>query len=341
MGNELFIKILKKRLQLHILFWVVFAVSFSFGWIGGGYTWRYILINYIGTLLIYFAFINATLYIAYQYFVPRKKYLLSFITFAVLLLAATYANAFIYNVSTTADKAISFQNFIPFYIFLAAFTLALKIARTAYLDLAREIALKQDLLNQKDYFLRSQIHPHFLFNTLNNFYGLALDKSDELPGLMLRLSNILRHQIYNSESSYILLEKEINYLKDYIELEKIRHGENLSFNFSFPENVDGNKFIIPFILIVFFENAFKHSGNVSSQLVEINGALKVEGNNIKFELVNSYPETATARYKEESGMGLDNVKKRLELLGDDNYTLSVNKANGKFAISLSMKLKEQ
>lgn len=341
MSNELLIKLLKKRLHLHIVFWVVFALAFSMGWLGAGHSWRYILINYVGTLLIYIAFVNATLYLAYQYFVPAKKYLLAFITFVVLLLGSTYANAFLYRFSGGTDSTVTFQNFIAFYIFLAAFTLALKIARTAYLNLAAEIAIKQDLLNQKDYFLRSQIHPHFLFNTLNNFYGLALAKSDKLPGLMLHLSNILRHQIYNSETSYVQLQKEIDYIKDYIELEKIRHGDNLSFNFSFPAEAVANKFVMPFVLIVFFENAFKHSGNVSSQLIEISGALKVEGDTMKFDLVNTYPESTFVKYKEESGMGLENVKRRLALMGENNYRLEVKKENGRFAVALTMKLKEQ
>lgn len=341
MNNELLLKLLKKRLHLHAFFWIVFAFSFSLGWAGGGFSWRYILANYVGTLLIYFAYVNATLYLAYGYFIPRKQYVFSLLNFILLLLCATQANAWLFNISNDQGKTISLQNFLPFYIFLAAFTLALKIARGAYLSLAKEIALKQDLLNQKEYFLRSQIHPHFLFNTLNNFYGLALDKSNELPNLMIRLSNILRHQIYNSESSYISLEKEINYLKDYIELEKIRHAENLSFQFSFPETTQNNLFIIPSVLIVFFENAFKHSNNISSQLIEIFGYLEVKEDVMVFYLENSYPDKTFSNQEKENGLGLNNVKSRLALLGEERYKLDTERKNGKYSISLTMKLKRQ
>ncbi len=341
MSSELLIKLLKKRLALHVLFWLVFAFAFSLGWVGGGFSWRYIFINYVGNLIVYLVYIYATLYVVYGYFVPRKQYAFSLLSFIVLLLCATQGSAWLYNVSNPEGKVISLRNFVPFFIFLGAFTVALKIARNAYLNLQKEIELKQDLINQKEYFLRSQIHPHFLFNTLNNFYGLALEKSDELPGLMIRLSNILRHQIYNSESSYILLEKEINYLKDYIELEKIRHAENLSFNFSFPETIPHNLFIIPSVLIVFFENAFKHSNNVSSQLVEISGYLAIEESGMRFFLENSFPDKAFPNYEKDSGLGLANVKKRLALWGKENYKLTTEKANGKFSISLIMKLKKQ
>ncbi len=335
------LKLLKKRLHLHAFFWLVFTGAFSLGWAGQGFSWKYILINYVGNLIVYFVYINVTLYFAYGYFVPRKNYLASLLVFVLLLLCATQASAWLFNVSNDEGKTISLLNFLSFYIFLAAFTLALKIARGAYISLAQEIALKQDLLNQKEYFLRSQIHPHFLFNTLNNFYGLALDKSDQLPGLMIRLSNLLRHQIYNSDSSYISLEKEINYLKDYIELEKIRHAENLSFQFSFPETIPGNLFVIPSVLIIFFENAFKHSNNISSHLIEISGFLKVEGNEMKFHLENSYPDKSFPKHEKENGLGLNNVKNRLALLGEDSYTLHNEKKNGIYSISLSIKLKKQ
>ncbi len=341
MSNELLLKLLKKRLYLHLFFWFIFASAFSIGWAGAGFSWRYILLNYLGNLLIYFAYINATLYVAYGYFIPQKKYGFSLLVFVALLLCATQGSAWLYNVSNEQGKVISLQNFVPFYIFLAAFTLALKIARAAYLNLQREIELKQDLLNQKEYFLRSQIHPHFLFNTLNNFYGLSLEKSNELPGLMIRLSNILRHQIYNSETSYISLEKEINYLKDYIELEKIRHAENLHFKFLFPDSVSSDLYIVPSVLIVFFENAFKHSHNISSHLIEISGELRIEQGEMIFYLENSYPDKTFKNHEKEQGLGLKNVINRLELLGEDSYTLHTEKRNGKYVVSLKMRLKKQ
>ena len=325
---------------MHLSFWVVFALFYSAGYWGQGHSPSYLLINYAGVLLLYATYIYATLYVVYSRLLLSKMYLPAAIAFVVLLFASTYTNAWLYNV-TNAPPAISFQNFLAFYLFLAAFTLAIKIARSTYLSLQKEIEAKQDLLNQKEYFLRAQIHPHFLFNTLNNFYGLALDKSDTLPGLMLRLSNILRHQIYHSESSYILLEKEVSYLQDYIELEKIRHAGNLSFNFSFPDAIPGNLFIVPSVLIVFFENAFKHSKNVSSQLIEISGQLKVENDGIVFLLENSYPTKTFPNHEQAKGLGLKNVKNRLNILGENNYTLTTKKSDGKFSVSLSMQLKRQ
>jgi sensor histidine kinase YesM len=340
-NNEFLQHTLKKRMLLHTFFWLVFAGAFSLGWAGQGFSWKYILINYVGNLIVYFIYINATLYFAYGYFVPRKIYLASLLVFVFLLLCATQASAWLFNISNDEGKTISLLNFLSFYIFLAAFTLALKIARNAYLALANEIAQKQDLINQKEYFLRSQIHPHFLFNTLNNFYGLALEKSDELPELMIRLSNILRHQIYNSESSSISLKTEVSYLKDYIELEKIRHGENLHLKFSFPDYIPDNTYITPSVLIVFFENAFKHSKNISTQLIQIKGSMEIKDEEIDFYLENTYPDRELPTNEQEKGLGINNVKKRLELLGEGFYSLNLKKEKGKYAVSLKMKFTQK
>lgn len=339
MEKELILKILRRRLALHLFFWFLFALSFSLGYFGEGYSALYILLNYFAVLAIYATYIYTILYFIYQYLAKeRKQYIAAIALFIVLLLAATNANAYLFNV-TNPGSHMTMLNLLPFYIFLAAYSLSCKIARTAYLELQTEIQLKQELLNQKEYFLRSQIHPHFLFNTLNNFYGLALDKAEELPALMVRLSNILRHQIYNSESSFILLQHEVNYLKDYVELEKIRHGQNLSFNFVFPEDVDEKLFVTPSILIVFLENAFKHSNNISTQLIEITGYLKVVDNKLYFELVNSYPDNTYFKQVEEPGIGLKNVRNRLEIMGSDTYSLSTDKKDGRYKVSLSMNLK--
>jgi sensor histidine kinase YesM len=339
MSSEGLVKFLRKRWLLHLLFWVGFIASFSLGWLNGYHSMQYFLLNYVGVLLIYAALIYGTLYIVYGFFVQRKMYALAFVLLLILLLSATHVSAWFYNISNPEGRTITLLNYMPFYSFLAMFALALKIARGAYLQLSEELKQKEALLEQKEHFLRSQIHPHFLFNTLNNFYGLSIEKAEVLPALMLRLSNILRHQIYNSESSHIQLIKEIDYLKDYIELERIRHAENLSFRFSFPETIPANLYIMPSVLIVFFENAFKHSNNISTQLIEIFGEAKLVNNELHFRLKNSYPDKSFPNHEKASGMGLKNVRSRLELLGEENYSLRTERKDGFFEVELRMKLK--
>ncbi len=339
MSSEGIVKFLKKRWLLHFLFWVGFIASFSLGWLNGYHSLQYFLLNYVGVLLIYAALIYGTLYIVYGYLIQRKVYVAAALFFVALLVAATHVSAVFYNISNPEGRTINLLNYLPFYSFLAMFALALKIARGAYLQLTDELKQKEALLEQKEHFLRAQIHPHFLFNTLNNFYGLAIEKSDSLPELMLRLSNILRHQIYNSESAYIQLSIELAYLKDYMELERIRHAENLSFQFLVKSEIPDDVYIIPSVLIVFVENAFKHSKNISTQLIEITGEVELVDDELHFRLKNSYPDKSFPNHEKASGLGLKNVRSRLEMLGAENYALHTEQKDGYFEVQLRMKLK--
>ncbi len=339
MNSRQLITILQKRVTLHVVFWLVWALALGMGYVGKSYPLTFLLANYVGVMVLYFLWVNAALYIIYDKLITRRRLLLALLAFVGLLVLFTNANAWLYNISNGEGKTISFQNFLAMYVFLAAFAMALKAGRAAYLALYREMQAKEELLRQKEYFLRSQIHPHFLFNTLNNFYGLALEKADTLPGLMVRLSNILRHQIYHSESEYILLEKEIAYLKDYIELEKIRHGDNLRFVFSFPQQVPTVLYVPPAVMIVFLENAFKHSSHVAGNLVEITGHIKIENDRLFFYLENTFPQRPPATGNNPGGIGLKNVAKRLELYGNDTNKLDMGVAGNRYVVKLEMKLK--
>ncbi|MFN8278220.1 MAG: sensor histidine kinase [Chitinophagales bacterium] len=327
----------EKRLWLHLAFWAVFAVTYSFGLIGSRYSWRVLVLDYFGTLGLYASFIYACLYVVYAPLARRGKVLAALAVFAVLLVAATQATAALYWYTYDARNVTLF-NFMPFYCFLAALALALKVARETYLNLWQALARQKELADQKEYFLRSQIHPHFLFNTLNNFYGLALAHSNQLPDLMIKLSNILRHQIYDAGKAQVPLQKEIDYLKDYIELETIRHGSNLSFQFSFPEAVPANITVPPSLFIVFFENAFKHSQDLSSRPIVIQGAMRIAADGLHFHLENTVAEGVDRRAAGSSGLGLANVKSRIDLMGADRCKLQIDSQPKQFAIHLQMKL---
>jgi two-component system, LytTR family, sensor kinase len=339
MDRQIWVNLLKQRWLLHSLFWLVFGFFYSLGYIGKDLSIAYILQNYVAVMLLYAAFIYSCLYIVYGYLVSKGYYLPALVSFVILLFGAGFLNAWLYNTGNPESKGVTAFNFIPFYAFLAAFTIALKMARGLYLSLLHEIRVKENLLSQKEYFLRSQIQPHFLFNTLNNFYGLALDKSEQLPDLMLRLSSMLRHQIYNSDLPHVSLQSEVSYLKDYIELEKIRYAENLSLDFSFPDKGIDNLYIMPAVLIVFLENAFKHGKGISTQLIEIKGHLRVEGDYLDFYLENTFPAKQFMESATYGGLGLANVRKRLELLGTENFELQTEENAGRYIVHLRIKLK--
>ena len=188
-------------------------------------------------------------------------------------------------------------------------------------------------------FLRAQIHPHFLFNTLNNLYALTLKKSDKAPELVLKLSDMLNYMLYECVEETIDLEKEIEQIKNYVELEKLRYGDkrfNLELNL--PPSIPKIK-IAPLLFITFVENAFKHglSDTLKDGFININ--LKVVDDHLNFYIENNKPAQKRHNNKESfrEGIGLRNVKRRLELQYKDNYELEIKDEQDKFAIDLTLK----
>jgi two-component system, LytTR family, sensor histidine kinase LytS len=198
--------------------------------------------------------------------------------------------------------------------------------------------------------LKAQLSPHFLFNTLNNFYGLAVSHSNQLPDLMLRLSDLMRYSLYETHLQTVPISDEIKYMQNYIELEKIRLEDNFQLTFNINDN---NKTalltaeIAPLILIVFVENAFKHARNLQNEPIKIGIELKqladnwlyfsVENNYLKLpkSLVDSTPLVT----KKSGGLGLENVKKRLEALYPAGFhSMEIINEEAFFKIKLKIKL---
>jgi LytS/YehU family sensor histidine kinase len=188
--------------------------------------------------------------------------------------------------------------------------------------------------------LKAQIAPHFLFNTMNNFYGLAVEQSPKLPPLMVRLSELLRYSLYETNQATVPLLSEIAYLKSYIELEKIRLEETLAFEFNVEIDPLSNLEIAPLIFIVFVENAFKHAKNVENDVVKIKIDVSVSnGNELFFSIKNNCLTNAKDVDYNRSGIGLENVRKRLNVLYPNGlHTLNVEKMGDFFEVKLRIKL---
>lgn len=185
--------------------------------------------------------------------------------------------------------------------------------------------------------LQSQLSPHFLFNTLNNLYSLSLIKDDKLPNLLLKLSDLLRYSVYQTGDAFVPLNDELSYIKNYIEFEKIRLDSRLSLSINLEEST--NVKIAPMLLIVFIENAFKHSKNTAADNIIIDINLKVWENNILFSVSNTYDKEQVAQnsLNKNSGLGLENAKRRLELLYLEKYDL-ITEDNGQiYKVKLQLK----
>jgi sensor histidine kinase YesM len=187
--------------------------------------------------------------------------------------------------------------------------------------------------------LQSQMSPHFLFNTLNNLYGLSLSEHHKVPGLLLKLSELLRYSLYEAKEVFVPLLEEVNYLKNYIEFEKIRLGERLSLTVHLQEVADTSVKIAPMLLIVFVENAFKHSKNNEDEKIFIQIALQVDQTSICFSVKNSCLLQASVpkAMRSHSGIGLESVKKRLNLLYKDKHDLKITKVERTYEVTLLLK----
>ena len=208
---------------------------------------------------------------------------------------------------------------------------------------------KQWLLKQKEFLqareekitaelqlLKAQVHPHFLFNTLNNIYSFSLDRSPKTPGLILKLSSLLSYMLYDCKAEEVQLEKEVEIMKDYIDLEKERYGNTLEISWTVEGHIRDN-FISPLLMLPFLENAFKHGASEQIEKPWIGVDISVANNILKFKIANSKNEYIA---HSNNGIGINNVKKRLGFLYPEKHELKINDEGDFFAVSLMVKLSE-
>ena len=201
-----------------------------------------------------------------------------------------------------------------------------------------QIQLQANQLSTEVKFLKSQINPHFLFNTLNNLFSMALDKeNDELADGISKLSGMMRYMLYDSNAETVPLDKEINYLKECITLNKLRYAdEEVKVVFEQGGQIADAR-IAPMLFIPFVENAFKH-GVAIGQRTTIQIAMIVSGQKLIFTCVNTDHGFIKKMEMEISGIGLDNVKRRLELVYPGKHWLRINNEDGKFMVNLEIDL---
>lgn len=196
--------------------------------------------------------------------------------------------------------------------------------------LETQLKLKEQELN----YLKMQIHPHFLFNTLNTIYGFALKKADETPEMLLKLSNLLDYLLYQADKPFVSIQEELNHINDYIALEKMRFHDTLNISIM-AHNIPEDLKITPMLLLPFVENSFKHGVLKKGQLdVTIDIACKKK--TLFFYIENTHSKTDTL----QKGIGLENIKKRLDLLYCDKYTLNIEDGHEKFKVVLTLNLNE-
>ena len=190
--------------------------------------------------------------------------------------------------------------------------------------------LQADKIKAELSLLKTQINPHFFFNTLNNLYGLAVEKSDQAPDMILKLSDMMRYTIYEGKAEYVALEDEVAYLEDYIDLHKIRYQKKVEI--SFQKDLQHPHKIATLLLIVLLENAFKHGVESLAENAFITLSLSTTPQSIRFSMSNNYEPNG----KEGGGIGMENLKKRLALIYPNQHQLEITKTENTYTVNLAI-----
>ncbi len=216
--------------------------------------------------------------------------------------------------------------------YVASIPLVFKLFQRQMATEKKAQVLAEEKLSSELQLLKNQLHPHFLFNTLNNLYGMVLTKDERSPQVVLQLSQLLSYMLYECDQPSISLEKELEMLNNYIELEKIRHGDRVNIHFNVLGNPSGKR-MAPLLIFPFVENAFKHGVSNNSQTSDVFIEIDVQ-DAFKLMVKNAvFPSKKSSTMQAHSGIGLENMRRRLALIYPNKHALDIAE-NGEFTVKL-------
>lgn len=332
---------LRQRKLYHVVFWLLYAALIaSVIRIGG--SWIDSFKRQLPIVAMHAMVVYLNQYLLLPNFLLNKNYLTYILTLLLLIVGATFPLAILTH-SLTAHEVIQDEIWSSFFLFLIAtglffslmLAMTLKFLKEWYQDQQSKRELSQIQLQTELMYLKSQINPHFLFNSLNNLYALTLMKSDLAPQIVLRLSDILRYVLYECSAGKVDIQKEIQHLTDFIALEKLRLGDRFQVTVELAE--PSSDFTIePMLYITLVENAFKHGSNS----ITGEGWVVVKGNNIAdgYALLVENSLSHKLPSNVSGGIGLTNLQKRLNLIYPGKYDLNIAKETDTYSVLLSIQL---
>ncbi len=341
----------KHKILVHILFWalyllVITVLSATF------YDKASITEIFLQLSITLWIDIAATYFTAY-FLLPRYLLKKQYLTFVLWMLFSVgffviLQRMVVLYVSTPLfypgiEEMPAFFNFNPAYsivnIYAVVFIVtSARLFKISFVNQNRAFELEKQKVEAELKYLKSQVHPHFLFNTLNNLYALTLDKSDHAPEVVLRLSELLSYMLYDANERMVPLQKEIDMIDNYLELEDLRRGGEL--NIDYQKDIDQPMIsVVPLLFIPFIENSFKHGVWNNTNEPEIVIRLSIKNFQLYFEISNSInPDIQQADRNGSEGIGLRNVKRRLEILYPGQYSLNIDTRDGKYIVILELDL---
>ena len=357
----------KHRIIRHIIFWLCWIImSMTVQWnitnnVVPSNLFLFQLVKTVIRFFPIFLFCYLMVYFLVPLFISRKKYKLfaAGLTISILLIftlnflwVTMLMNVFhVENLVVYHTKNISWSLYVRLYntyysninftgaLSTCCVMLAVNYYKAWYKKERETETLRKENTQAELQLLKAQIHPHFLFNTLNNIYSFALQNHPDAASLVDKLSGMIDYMTTEGDKSYVSLEKEIQLIKDYMGLEKVRYGDRLAMQVEITGDYK-NKFIVPLLMIPFVENCFKHGASKMRGRQWMQMQIRVEYNQLNFKLSNSKPEE-TMNKDSKKGIGLANVKKRLKLLYPATHILKIDSTSESYDVYLQVALQEK
>ena len=335
------------RIIQHLAFWVLSFFVFLYLFKTGAKPEK---VDYLYTMLFQLTLLPA-IYLNIELLLPklgnRKRilfYLLSLITIIIFFAWINYNFFDNWSAKVFPDyffiSYFTFREVILFFTVYIIITMLLKLSKSWFLVswLQKELMENEKQKAEVELkALKAQINPHFFFNTLNSIYSMALDKDERLPGTVLQLSDLMRYFLYGSRDNFIPLEKDLTVVKEYIALQKLRSNAQLVIETKISGEIIDQQ-IAPLLLITFLENAFKHGAKGSTENTFIKLDIKVEKNKLSFVVENNKGIVDEINTGEYNGLGLENVKRQLELLYPGKHLLNIKDQPDRFIVALQLSL---
>ena len=325
-----------KRYLNHLIGWLIWMI---FVWLGSVATEEFLRLRvFILIILVSVPLHYGNVYILKKFFKKTKYayYLLGLLL--LIILAQFYFSGFNYLLAVNQDKEIisfKYENFYPPIIGLFFSTAAYLIGKLIKKEQELKILLIEQLKTELS-LLKTQVNPHFLFNTLNNLYGLIVQNENEQAAkITLKLSDLMRYLLESSKTEQVSLQREVKFLEDYLVLEKIRLPAKADIRFDI-YSLKKDIFVAPLLFIPLVENAFKHGLQSIPENSFAHFSLSVQGNDLFFEAKNSVGENLST--PEKSGTGIENLRKRLRLMYPEKHLLEVRQSGKCFKVILQISI---
>jgi hypothetical protein len=304
----------------------------------------------VSVVSVQFAFALLISYLNYFIFLPAflkdkklGRYLLQFfVTFGILMSFRVALGRYVVDGFTGSTGFMYTTRYViqvvTTNLFIVIFLGMIRFAVDWFEFEARQKTVENERLIAELNFLKAQINPHFLFNTLNNLYYLAYTQSTKTTEVIAKLSQMMRYMIYDSNYPHVKLSKEIEYMENYISLERLRLNDQIPIKFTVEGGNPGNFLITPLIFITFLENAFKHGVSNNHPQAWVTASIQMNGNECVYRVENSKIPSVKPEAGQKSGIGLQNVKRRLELSYPGRHRLTVEDLKDRYSVQLNVQL---